>query len=143
MVDTSGRWDRLMVALALLTAVTGLVDAVSYLALGRVFVANMTGNVVFLAFAVAGAGGLSAPKSLAAGAAFLGGALLGGRLANRYAGPRRRWLGAAFGLEVVLLAAATVVAAVSEAAAPYVLICLLAGGLGLQNATVRKLGSRT
>ena len=31
-----------------LTLVTGLVDAVSYLALGRVFTANMTGNVVFL-----------------------------------------------------------------------------------------------
>jgi len=35
-------------ALLALTAVTGLVDAVSYLRLGRVFVANMTGNVVFL-----------------------------------------------------------------------------------------------
>lgn len=37
-------------ALLTLTAVTGLVDAVSYLRLGRVFVANMTGNVVFLGF---------------------------------------------------------------------------------------------
>ena len=37
-----------------LTAVTGLVDAVSYLALGHVFTANMTGNVVFLGFALAG-----------------------------------------------------------------------------------------
>jgi uncharacterized membrane protein YoaK (UPF0700 family) len=35
-------------ALLGLTVVTGLVDAVSYLRLGRVFVANMTGNVVFL-----------------------------------------------------------------------------------------------
>ena len=34
-----------------LTVVTGLIDAFSYLALGHVFVANMTGNVVFLAFA--------------------------------------------------------------------------------------------
>jgi len=37
-----------------LTAVTGIVDAVSFLALGRVFTANMTGNVVFLGFAAAG-----------------------------------------------------------------------------------------
>src|SRR5437867_4505398 len=36
-----------------LTVVTGLVDAFSYLVLGRVFVANMTGNVVFLGFALA------------------------------------------------------------------------------------------
>ncbi len=42
-----------------LTVVTGLVDAVSYLALGHVFTANMTGNIVFLAFAIAGASGLS------------------------------------------------------------------------------------
>ena len=41
--------------LVTLTVVTGLVDAVSYLALGHVFVANMTGNVVFLGFALAGA----------------------------------------------------------------------------------------
>ena len=36
----------------MLTVVTGLVDAVSYLRLGRVFVANMTGNFVFLGFGV-------------------------------------------------------------------------------------------
>ncbi len=46
-----------------LTAVTGLVDAVSYLALGHVFTANMTGNVVFLGFALAGAPGLSVMRS--------------------------------------------------------------------------------
>lgn len=38
-------------ALLTLTVVSGLVDAVSYLVLSRVFVANMTGNVVFLGFA--------------------------------------------------------------------------------------------
>ena len=40
-------------ALLGMTAVTGLVDAVSFLSLGRVFTANMTGNVVILAFATA------------------------------------------------------------------------------------------
>jgi hypothetical protein len=58
--------------LVVMTVVTGVVDAVSYLALGHVFVANMTGNVVFLGFALAGAGGLSVPASLVA----LAGALL-------------------------------------------------------------------
>ena len=42
-----------------LTVVAGLVDATSYLKLGHVFVANMTGNVVFLGFGIAGAGGIS------------------------------------------------------------------------------------
>jgi uncharacterized membrane protein YoaK (UPF0700 family) len=54
-----------------LTVVTGVVDAASYLSLGHVFVANMTGNVVFLGFAVAGAPGLSVSSSLASLAAFL------------------------------------------------------------------------
>jgi hypothetical protein len=75
-----GRVPALLVGL---TVVTGLVDAVSYLALGHVFVANMTGNVVFLAFALAGAPGLSAPASVAALGAFLLGALAGGRIAGR------------------------------------------------------------
>jgi hypothetical protein len=43
---------RTVAALSALTVVTGLVDAVSYLRLGRVFVANMTGNVVFLGFSL-------------------------------------------------------------------------------------------
>jgi uncharacterized membrane protein YoaK (UPF0700 family) len=69
--------------LVTLTVVTGVVDAVSYLALGHVFVANMTGNVVFVGFALAGAPGLSAPAALAALGAFLLGALAGGRIAVR------------------------------------------------------------
>ena len=39
-----------VVALLLLTFGTGMVDAVSVLVLGHVFVANMTGNVIFLGF---------------------------------------------------------------------------------------------
>ena len=72
-----------------LTVVTGLVDAVSYLALGHVLVANMTDNVVFLGFAVAGAPGLSAPAALAA---FLIGASAGGRIAIRSGKHRGRQL---------------------------------------------------
>jgi len=52
--------------LLVLTVVTGVVDAVSILLLGRVFVANMTGNVVFSAFALVGAPGFSLSASLAA-----------------------------------------------------------------------------
>jgi uncharacterized membrane protein YoaK (UPF0700 family) len=49
-----------------MTAVTGMVDAVSFLALGHVFTANMTGNIVFLGFAIGGAEGLSVSGSLMA-----------------------------------------------------------------------------
>ncbi len=41
-----------------MTLVTGLVDAFSYLVLGHVFVANMTGNVLFIAFALGRGAGL-------------------------------------------------------------------------------------
>ena len=58
------RDSALLLALMVLTVVTGLVDAISFLGFGRVFTANMTGNVVFLAFAVAGAPGLSIRLSL-------------------------------------------------------------------------------
>ncbi|HEY5475390.1 MAG TPA: DUF1275 family protein, partial [Tepidiformaceae bacterium] len=75
------RAQRLVRLLVGMTVVTGLVDAVSYLALDRVFVANMTGNVVFLGFAWAGDASLSAAASLLALAAFLLGALAGGELA--------------------------------------------------------------
>jgi len=62
-----GRWDPILASLAVLTVVSGVGDAISYLGLGHVFVANMTGNVVFLGFAAAGAGQLSVLASLIAG----------------------------------------------------------------------------
>jgi uncharacterized membrane protein YoaK (UPF0700 family) len=66
------------------------VDAFSYLVLGHVFVANMTGNVVLLGFALAGAPGFSITASLAAIAAFAAGALIGGRLSARHRDHRAR-----------------------------------------------------
>ena len=49
-----GEYGPLPPLLVAMTMVTGLVDAFSYLVLGHVFVANMTGHVVFLAFALIG-----------------------------------------------------------------------------------------
>src|SRR5271165_4420033 len=73
-------------ALLVLTFTTGLIDAVSYLGLGRVFTANMTGNIVLLGFGVAGSGGLPVLAPIVSLAAFLVGAAAGGRLAVRMAG---------------------------------------------------------
>jgi uncharacterized membrane protein YoaK (UPF0700 family) len=135
--------SRLVGALLVLTAATGLIDAVSYLALGRVFTANMTGNVVFLAFAIAGAPGLSIPRSVVSLGAFLAGAAAGGRLAARLGnGPPRRWVATAFGAEAVLLLCAALAAAVATRAALYALygvIVLTALAMGVRNATVRKI----
>src|ERR1700734_711634 len=72
----------LVITLAALTVVSGFIDAVSFLGLGHVFTANMTGNVVLLGFAAAGAPGFSMGASLCALGFFVAGALVGGRLAR-------------------------------------------------------------
>jgi uncharacterized membrane protein YoaK (UPF0700 family) len=135
------RLDPVIGALALLTAVSGVGDAISYLGLGHVFVANMTGNVVFLGFAAAGAAELSVAASFVALGGFLLGSLEGGRLARRFGADRSRWLRRALVVEVVAVAVATVIA---SAAADtdhirYVLTGVLAFAMGVQNATVRAL----
>ena len=149
MSDSSRPEPILTPVLLAMTAVTGLVDAVSYLALGHVFTANMTGNVVFLGFAVAGAQGLSVARSGTAVAAFFTGAVIGGRMAAGMSGHRRdRWTGAAFGAEAGLLLAATAVALgygsglSNEATRLYTVIVLIGLAMGIRNATVRKLAVR-
>ncbi|SDT43171.1 Uncharacterized membrane protein YoaK, UPF0700 family [Streptomyces sp. TLI_053] len=137
--------DRHPLALALfgLTLVSGLIDAVSYLGLGHVFTANMTGNVVVIAFALAGAPGFSVAGSLTSLAAFLLGAGAGGRIAVRWsAGRRPARLRAVFGLEAALYGAAAAVLFVRppEGAAQYAVTALLALAMGMRNATVRGLG---
>src|SRR3954452_16660431 len=76
---TQGPLPMLLVGL---TVVTGLVDAFSYLSLGHVFVANMTGNVIFLGLALSGAGAISISASLLAVVAFALGAAVSGRWAT-------------------------------------------------------------
>jgi len=131
--------------LLLLTAATGLVDAVSFLGLGHVFTANMTGNVVLLGFACVGTPGFSAPRSLTAIAAFLIGALIGGCIAARVAPiSGSRWAMAAFGSEAIFLLGATAASVghrgpVGEVSRLYGLIVLTALAMGVRNATVRKL----
>jgi uncharacterized membrane protein YoaK (UPF0700 family) len=132
-------------ALLTLTVVTGLVDAVSYLRLGHVFVANMTGNVVFLGFSLDPRSGLSAPSSLIAIAGFALGALAGGRTAYSLADANpRRWLGTALIAESIVLG--IVAALTGTGVLPFtghvslVTIALLAAALGVQNSTVRHLG---
>lgn len=139
--------DRGLVSILLgLTAVTGVVDAVSFLALG-LFTANMTGNVVLLGFAVAGVPGLSVPRSATALAMFFAGGFAGGRIAAwMRSGPLHRWTGLAFGLEAALLLTAMVLAAGHYSVRPvdsihlYVIIGLTALAMGLRGVTVRQLG---
>src|SRR6476661_6237895 len=102
----------LPLVLHIATAITGLIDAVSFLALGHVFTANMTGNVVFLAFAVAGTPGLSIARSLTALGAFMFGALLAGRALSKVADTvLMRRSAQLLSIEVILLFAAALTCA--------------------------------
>jgi uncharacterized membrane protein YoaK (UPF0700 family) len=130
--------------LVLLTFVTGLVDAVSYLMLGHVFVGNMTGNVVLLGFALGGGAGVSVLSSLLALVAFLAGGVAGGRLGRRIGAHRGHLLRAGIAIEGALLAVAVILALVagedSSRAVHDVLIVLLALAMGLQTAVARSIG---
>ncbi len=142
--------------LLILTVVTGVVDSISILALGRVFVANMTGNVVFAGFAIVGAPGFSLGASLFALAGFLAGAAVGGAVITRVGSDRAALLRAGTAAEVALAAVALVLAALSGdpgvshgtthiiagafgLAITDALAAVLAAAMGIQNAVARKL----
>lgn len=141
--ERDSRHGPLPPLLLALTLLTGLVDAFSYLVLGHVFVANMTGNVVFLGFALAGAPGFSIAASVVALASFWSGALVGGRVGSLLGEHRGRLLHAAASIQAVFLAASVVLAALAGNAMTegfrYPLIVVLGIAMGIQNATARKL----
>ena len=129
--------------LLVLTTMSGLIDAVSILGLGRVFVANMTGNIVFIGFALARTPGFSLLASLAALAGFLVGALLGGTVVVRFAGHRGLLLRNACAIEFLLVTAAFAVVLhsgdLSGRGSPEVVAALLATAMGIQNTAARRL----
>lgn len=124
-----------------MTLVTGLVDAFSYLVLGHVFVANMTGNIVFIA--LAGAKGFSIPSSIIVLASFVSGTLGAGRIVSRLNLNRGRLLSSIAGLQAIFLAGALILSLVSRTPIAsyfaYGLIIALGVSLGMQNSVARKL----
>jgi uncharacterized membrane protein YoaK (UPF0700 family) len=137
------RHGPLVPVMIVLTVVTGVVDATSYLKLGHVFVANMTGNVVFLGFALAGARGVSASSSLIALGSFLIGASAGGHFRALYPDHRGHMLRTASIAQASLLLIALIVAL--SVAKPlqtpesYALLVPMAVAMGIQNAAAQLL----
>lgn len=137
--------ERLTVtSLLLLTFATGLVDAVSVLVLGHVFVANMTGNVIFLGFWFVPHSGVDMTAAVVAFLSFMTGTVLGGRLARHLDDHVRRWLTVALCVEVVVLVAFSILAGTGVLDYHDNTKLLLIGGLavtfGTQNATARQFG---
>src|SRR2546426_4245415 len=96
----------LELVLVVVTFVTGMVDAVTYLGFGHVFAANMTGNVIVLGFALAGAGDISVTASLASFTSFMLGGIISARLARALERARHRWILSMLVIETVLLSVA-------------------------------------
>lgn len=129
--------------LLILTFATGIVDAVSFLALGQVFAAMQTGNVIFLGLGIANASGAPVVAPLIALAAFL----LGGSaaaLSMPNASAAADGLRSAMAMEIGLLGGATVLAALADVhpgeATAYVLIAVLSVAMGLRNTIARQIG---
>lgn len=141
-MDTDSLRHPLTRTLLVLTLTTGVIDAACYLGLGRVFAANMTGNVVLLGFGIAGSIGLPVVAPLVSLFAFLLGAVVGGRMGAALPA-REAHLSRAMLIEVGMIALATLIALVFDITPDRfsgdLIIGLLAFAMGVRNATVRQL----
>jgi uncharacterized membrane protein YoaK (UPF0700 family) len=140
-------WDEahgpLPALLLALTVLAGNVDAVSILRLGGVFVATMTGNLVFIGLAAAGAKGFNVGTSALALGAFVVGVLVGARALGAGRSHRGRALRNVLAVKLCLGSAVMVVALVggphfSDGARDTMLV-LLAVSMGTQLAAIRYL----
>ena len=133
-----------VIGLPLLTFATGIVDAVSVLALGHVFVANMTGNVIFLGFWFVPHSGVDMTAAVVAFVSFVAGTVLGGRLARHIDTEVRLWLTVGLGVEVVVLVILAILAGAGvlnyHDNTRLISTAGLAMTFGSQNATARQFG---
>jgi uncharacterized membrane protein YoaK (UPF0700 family) len=144
--DESSVRDVLLVAL---TVSTGAVDAISWLALGKVFSAFMTGNLVFLGFDAAGAAGPSAQRVLTALAAFAVGAVLAARIVAPATGSGSTWphrvtvaIGIALVAQATFLGLWIATGTHPSSGAGDALIAMSALAMGMQTTAVFALGVR-
>lgn len=139
----AGASSARLIALLALTVSTGIVDAASFLGLGNVFTALMTGNVAFLGFSFVGVEGFSASRSSAALAAFFVGALVVGIVERRTTNAGRTFLVPAGVLEVagLVLGTALCLAAPVETdgRVVFAIIAAVAFAMGARSATMLRL----
>lgn len=133
-----------LILMLTLTFSTGVIDAVGYLGLDRVFTGNMTGNVVILGMAIMGGDNLPILGPIVALAGFMLGALVAGRtLRPSISGWNHRTTGLLSGVAMVMGVVAAVLligGAPSEGEPKIVIItATLAIAMGIQAATARHL----
>jgi uncharacterized membrane protein YoaK (UPF0700 family) len=128
-----------------LTVAAGSADAVSYLGLGRVFTANMTGNLVLLGVAIGQGQLTSSLRSVIAFGGFVLGLLVGARVTARTE-PTAVWprsvtraMVGELGLLVAFLVGWEIAGDRPAALALDILVALSAAAMGLQTVAVRHL----
>ncbi|MER6173587.1 YoaK family protein [Streptosporangium sp. NPDC001681] len=126
--------------LAGLTVISGLVDAISYVGIGQVFMANMTGNLLILGFAAGDPSKFPLVATAIAVMGFFLGAGLAGQLVERVPNVRRRLI-LAMAMETSLFGITTVGSFLlpTTQAGRYPLIVALGVAMGGRNTVVRRL----
>ena len=131
-------------ALLLLTFATGLADAISILVLGHVFVANMTGNVIFLGFWLAPKANIDLTAVAVALPTFVCTTIFSGRLSRHFGERTRRWITTVLATEIVLLVVLSILAGTGVLRyhdnTKLVMIAVLAVTFGLQHSSARQFG---
>ena len=145
MAVTSPVSERLtVVALLLLTFATGLADSISILVLGHVFVANMTGNVIFLGFWLAPRTNIDLTAVVVALPTFVCTTILSGRLSRHFGDRTRRWITTVLATEIVVLVALSILAGTGVLRyhdnTKLIMIGILAVTFGLQHSSARQFG---
>jgi len=137
--------DRLtVIALLLLTFATGLADSISILVLGHVFVANMTGNVIFLGFWLAPKTNIDLTAVVVALPTFVCTTIISGRLSRHFGARTRPWITTVLGTEIALLVALSILAGTGALRyhdnTKLIMIGMLAVTFGLQHSSARQFG---
>ncbi len=131
-------------ALLLLTFATGIADAISILVLGHVFVANMTGNVIFLGFWLAPRTSIDLTAVVVALPTFVCTTIVSGRLLRQFGDRTRAWITTVLATEIALLVSLSVLAGAGllryHDNTKLIMIALLAVTFGLQHSSARQFG---
>jgi uncharacterized membrane protein YoaK (UPF0700 family) len=126
-----------------LTVLAGVVDAASILRLGHVFVATMTGNLVFLGLAAAGAKGFAVLTPALALAGSVVGVLVGSRVCSAAGSHRGVALRNVLAVKLCFAGTVTLLAILTGPHLPTgirdTMVVLLAISMGAQLATIRYL----
>jgi len=136
--ESHGPLPALLLAL---TVLAGVVDAISILRLGQVFVATMTGNLVFIGLAAAGAKGFEVSTAALALGGFVVGVLIGGRACEAARSHRGLALRNVLAVKLWLAGAVTLIAILTGPRFPTgtrdAMLVLLAMSMGAQLAAIR------